>query len=124
MIPELVARLRGLDKWPKTTATVTASELVTTPRAGNWNNFSFYYQPDGAEIQSGSLKADSLTSIYSLKVDDTFEIQYDPRHPNRFYCNEVNSSTRTFGTIMVPLVILFFIALIVSEILSVLKHAK
>jgi hypothetical protein len=124
MIPELVARLRGIDKWPTATATVTESELVTTPRAGNWNNFSFFYRPDGSELQSGSLKADSLTSIYSLRVDDTFEIQYDPKYPSRFYCKEVNSFTRTFGTIMAPLVILFLIVLVVSEILSVLKHSK
>jgi len=122
MIPELVARLRGLDKWPTATATVTESELVDTPRAGNWNNFSFYYRPNGLELQSGNLKADSLTSIYSLGVGDTFEIQYDPKHPNRFYCKEANSFTRTFRTIMAPLVILFIIALVVSEIMTVLRH--
>lgn len=123
MISELIARLRGLDKWPTAKATVTQSELVTTPRAGNWSNFSFYYHPEDSELQSGSLKADSLTSIYSLEVGDIFEIQYDPKHPDRFYCKEVNSSTRTFGTIMAPLVILFFIVLVVSEIMTVLKHS-
>jgi hypothetical protein len=111
-----------MDQWPSTTATVTESELVTTPRAGDWNNLSFYYRPDGAELQSGTLKADSLTSIYSLRVGDTFEIQYDSKYPNRFYSKEVNSFNRTFGTIMAPLVILFVIALVVSEIMTVLKH--
>ena len=70
ILPEFFVRLRGVDKWPNTTATVTVFELVTTPRAGNWNNFSFYYRLDGSEIQSGSLKADSLTSICSLGVGD------------------------------------------------------
>jgi Protein of unknown function (DUF3592) len=122
MISEFLARLRGFDKWPIATATVTESELVTTSRAGNWNNFSFYYRPNGSELQSGSLRADSLTSIYALGVGDTFEIQYDPKHPDRFYCKEVNSFTRTFGTIMGPLVIVFVIVLIVSEVVTVLRH--
>ena len=113
-----------MDQWPTATATVTESELVTTPRTGDWNKFSFYYRPNGAELQSGSLKVDSLTSIDSLRVGDTFEIQYDPTRPNRFYCREANSFTRTFGTIMAPLVLLFFIALIVSEVLTVLGHPR
>jgi len=124
MIPELVAKLRGSDNWPVATATVTESELTTTPRSGDWNNLDFYYRPDGSEVQSGNLKADSLTSVYSLGVGDTFEVQYDPKHPERFYCKEVNSSTRTFGTIMAPLVIIFVIVLIASEVLSALKHQR
>ncbi len=115
-----IARIRQV----AATATVTESELVTTPESGEWNNFSFYYRPSGSEIQNGNLKADSLTSIYSLRVGDSFEIQYDPKRPSRFYCKEVHSFTRTFGTIMTPAVILFVIALVVSEILGALNHSK
>jgi hypothetical protein len=44
--------------------------------------------------------------------------------PKSLLLQEVSSFTRTFGTIIAPLVILFFIVLVVSEILSVLKHSK
>jgi hypothetical protein len=124
MFAELLARLRGIDKWPTTFATVTNAEQTTTPDSGNWNNISFFYRPAGSEIQSGTLAGDSLTSLYSLQKGDTFEIQYDPKNVGRFYCKEVQSRTRTFGAIMAPIVLIFLIALIVSTILDELKHAR
>jgi Protein of unknown function (DUF3592) len=124
MLPELIARLRGVDKWPTVQATVTQSELVSTPRSGDWNNISFFYRPAGSEIQSGTLAGDSLTSVYSLQKNDTFEIQYDPNDPSHFYCKDVQSRIRTFGTVMAPVVVLFVIVLVVSTILDALKHSR
>jgi hypothetical protein len=123
MISEAFAKLRGVDSWPTAQATVNSSELGTAYRGGDWNDLSFYYRPENSDLQSGRLKADSLTSIYALKVGDTFDIQYDPKNPARFYCKDVNSSTRTFQTIMAPLVILFVIALIVAEVIAAAKHS-
>jgi hypothetical protein len=103
MLPELFARLRGIDKWPTVLATVTEAELVSTPRSGDWNRISFFYRPADSDIQSGTLSGDSLTSVYALGKNDTFELQYDPNNPARFYCKDAQSRTRTFGTVMAPL---------------------
>jgi hypothetical protein len=123
MIPEALAKLRGVDKWPTAKATVNSPELGTAYRGDDWNALSFYYRPEGLDLQSGSLKTDSLTSIYGLTVGDTFDIQYNPKNSARFYCRDVNSSTRTFQMIMAPLVVLFVITLILCEIIAAAKHS-
>ena len=124
MLAEFIAQLRGIDRWPSATATVTTSEVVTTPKSGNWNNIAFYYRPEGGEMQGGTLAADSTTAIYELRPNDTFSIQYDPRNPARYYSKEAQSFSNTFGTIIRPVVLLFFVLLIVSEVVEVLKHHK
>lgn len=122
MLPELIARVRGIDQWPHAVATVTASELFTVPRAGEWNRISFYYHSAGAEIQSGTIQVDSLTSMHALSKGDTFSVQFNPRHPDRFYCKDAQSTTRTFQTVMAPLCIALVLAIVISAVVQAFRR--
>ena len=97
MLTEWVCKLRGIDKWPSTSATVTAVEQVGEGgRAGLSRNVFFRYQPPNAEIQSGKLCVDDNSSVYNVGVAETFYIQFNPAHPGRFYCAEAISLSRFF----------------------------
>jgi hypothetical protein len=94
MIEDAIAKWRGIARWPQTEATVYSYELLSDgvyddgpPSA----RIIFYYQDAMNSRQSGEFIADSLTSLYNLKVNDTFQIQFNPRKPSQFYCSERTS---------------------------------
>lgn len=122
MLLKLIAKIRGINRWPYAVATVTASELFSVPRSGDWNRISFYYRPAGAEIQSGTIQVDSLASMHALSKGDTFSLQFDPSRPDRFYCEDAQSATRTFQTIMAPLCLGVVLAIVVSAVLEALRR--
>jgi len=78
MLNELFERWRGIDHWPQTEATVVSYELLlkyTDPYAAR---IGFYYHDQTGAIQSGVLTANSRTSLYNLKVNDTFALVFNP----------------------------------------------
>ncbi len=112
MLTELIYKLRGIDKWPETTATVTSIQVVSEGgRSGLTKNIYFNYEPDKTGIQSGKLFVDSNTSVYWLNESDSFDIQYKPKNPGQYYCKEAKSLSSEmrlfFAAVGVCLVILF-----------------
>jgi hypothetical protein len=93
MVEELFAKLRGVKNWPETTATVysiSRYEVVTGKYGGTSPaaDVTFSYRGEDREIQSGFFTVDSGCSLYNVEENDTFSVQYDPKHPERFYCSE------------------------------------
>jgi hypothetical protein len=100
MPPGILDRLRGCDKWPFTTATVTATEQVGEGgRTGLTRKIYFKYS-SGTAIQEGKFFVDSNSSIYELANGDEFDIQVDPLHPSRYYSSEASSLSRTIRRII------------------------
>jgi hypothetical protein len=105
MVEELIARIRGADKWPETTATVysisryeasTGGYGASSPAA----DVTFSYRGGDQEIQSGFFTVDGDCSLYNVEENDTFPIQYDPKNPERYYCREYGfPSWRKFNVI-------------------------
>ena len=92
----LWGRMRGVDGWPETTATV-----VTIGDTGGADNpevgppivkISFFYHDANGGVQGGNLTADSSTSLYRLHVNETFPIRFNPRKPAEYYCDSVSSA--------------------------------
>jgi len=89
MIEELLARLRGIDKWPETVATVVSVDRVpAVGRSPASATITFNYRPKEAEIQSGSFFVGDQSSLYNLDEGDSFPVQYNPTRPERFYSSE------------------------------------
>jgi len=93
MVEEVFARIRGVRKWPETTATVYSifRYQVATGKYGGTSpaaDVTFTYRGEDQEIQSGFFTVDDGCSLYNVEENDTFPIQYDPKRPERFYCSE------------------------------------
>jgi hypothetical protein len=94
MLQELIQRWRGIDHWPEVNATVASSEVVSE---GGYKKslpsvrITFYYHDASGAIQSGELVADSFTSLYNLRVNDTFQVRVNPKRQSQFYAAEANS---------------------------------
>src|SRR5262249_44257470 len=94
VLSTLVRRLRRIDQWPETTATVVSSEVVSE---GGYRapppsvRLDFYYRDSKGELQSGVVEADSFTSLYDLKENNTFTLRFNPRKPAKYYCSEADS---------------------------------
>ena len=85
----LLYRLRGIQSWPETQASVIRiDELSRGGRGGDWNRVAFTYKPKAADVHAGDLKVNSYSSLFNIAVGDTFPLQYDPRRPDRFYSEE------------------------------------
>ena len=92
MLEELLAKLRGADKWPEIVATVTsASRQLARGKGKSYRREScdvhFRYAPSNCGNQIGRFKVDLGSSLYHLEADDNFKIQFDPRRPSRYHSN-------------------------------------
>jgi hypothetical protein len=125
MLAELDRKLRGVGRWPQTTATVTATSVYSD---GGYRqpppsvSISFYYHDQTGSIQGGNLIADNLTSLYDLKIDDTFAIRYNPRRPAQFYCDEVSSAFTAMHAVALSIVGLLVALAMVLAIRLALGH--
>ena len=89
MIEELLAKLRGVDKWPETEAgVVSVDRIAAEGRYPGRATISFTYRPSGGEIQSGTFIVGDQSSLYNLDEKDSFPVKYNPARPERFYSSE------------------------------------
>jgi hypothetical protein len=94
MLQELIQRWRGIDHWPEVDCTVVFNEVVAEEpyeEGPPFNRITFNYRDPSGAIQSGVLVADSLTSLYNLRVNDTFQVRVNPKRPSLFYTGEAKS---------------------------------
>jgi len=70
----------------------------------------------GSEDYSGIFKVDSYSSVYEVAASDTFEIQYDPRKPSRYFCEEARSLYSTIHRVMLAVVFVFIVVIIVVNV--------
>jgi hypothetical protein len=94
MLQELIQKWRGIDHWPEVNARVVSSEVVSEDgykKSLTFVRITFYYHDTSGDIQSGELVAGSFTSLYNLRVNDTFQVRVDQSRPSQFYTVEANS---------------------------------
>jgi len=95
MMNGMFEKLRGVEKWPATIATVSSKEVVGTGgRAGRTMNIYFDYNA-GPSSETGKLFVDDNSSLYGLARGEQFSIQFDPKRPASYYCSEAESLSRT-----------------------------
>lgn len=111
-----IDRMRGVDKWPLADATVTTVEQVSEGgRGGAWRRIFFTYRC-GAGDFGGRLSVDSYSSLYEFAVDDVFQIQYNPRRPSQFSCEEAKSLFSNVRLILGLVGVLFVLFVIAVEV--------
>jgi len=108
MITEWLYRVRGIDKWPTTTATVTSTNIFSGYR-GSSNTILFTYTPAGAPSRSGRLVAEDSASLFGINPSDTFDLQYDLKNPKRIYCTESEAANKDLGILIVVGVAVFIV---------------
>jgi hypothetical protein len=108
MLTEWLYRIRGIDRWPKTTATVTSTKIFSGYR-GSSNTILFTYTPGEAPSQTSKLVAEDSTSLFGINPSDTFDLQYDPRNPKRVYCIEAKSATNDLGILILVILVVFVV---------------
>jgi hypothetical protein len=93
MFDQLYWRIRGVDCWAETNAVVTARSIYSEGGVHKPSSvsLSFSYPDQNGASQYGNLIADSLTSLYSIEVGDTFPIRFNPKQQEQFYCEEASS---------------------------------
>jgi hypothetical protein len=94
MLERVIARWRGIGRWPETDATVTSYEVISdgSDKQGPPSaRISFFYRDATNSLQSGELVVDSLTSLHNISVNDTFLIRFNPKRPCKFYSTEAGS---------------------------------
>ena len=101
MLQELIEKWRGIDHWQETNATVVSYEVLS--EGGNkegppQSKITFFYHDATNSIQSGEMTVDSLTSLYNLNTNDTFQVRFNPQKPSKFYCSEAPSLFTEFRT--------------------------
>jgi hypothetical protein len=89
MIEELWAKMRGVDKWPETTATVTSVDrTLAKGRSPAHATITFNYRSSDGVMQSGSYYVGDQSSLYDLDEDQSFSVRYNPKHPNHYFSYE------------------------------------
>ena len=89
MVEEILARLRGVSKWPEVEATVySVNRNPAQGRSPATATVTFSYRPDGGEVHSGSFFIGDQSSLYYLDENGTFPLRYDPARPERFWSDE------------------------------------
>ena len=92
MIEDVIAKWRGMTEWPEAVAVVTfKDETFSSSDDPPSTRISFEYHDDTQSLQMGRFVVDSLSSLYNLKVDDTFTICFNPRKPKQVYSPEVST---------------------------------
>ena len=97
MLEELWGRIKGVETWRETSATVTSVARSTPekPRRGPAEaTLAFWYRPEGAEMQSGEFRVDDGCSLFNLDESDTFPIRYDPTNAERYFSPEYRIRSR------------------------------
>lgn len=82
---------------------------------GAWRKIEFTYRV-GSESYGGSFKVSSYSSVYELATNDDFDVQYDPRKPSRYFCEEARSLFSTVRLLMLLLLIVFVGVIIIINI--------
>ena len=91
----LLYRMRGIERWPSTEATVTSTKIVSEGgRSGLTMNIYFDYNA-GTTPQSGKCFVDSYSSLYGLTPGETFPVQFNPERPSSHYCSSAKSLSMT-----------------------------
>jgi hypothetical protein len=121
MLSEMLYKLRGMDRWPTTTATVISTKIGYGYR-GNWNTILFTYSPNQGSSQQGKLTASDQSTLFGVNVSDTFDVQYNPRNPKRIYCEEAMPAGRDLGIAIVCIVALFILYDVVAACIRAFGH--
>ena len=93
MVPKLLTRWYGNDRWPETDATFMSCEEVFHHEGQEGGpsasaRFAFYYRDLSGSIQSGHIHVDDESPLYTLKENDAFRIQFNSQKPSKYYCRE------------------------------------
>jgi hypothetical protein len=95
MLIEVWERLRGVNQWPETTATVSSINRYAAPKAGGFlADVSFNYQDKQGEYQSGLYKVESHSSLYNFKPGDTFPLRFNPTRPQQYFSPEYGKTSK------------------------------
>jgi len=113
MLVKIWERLRGIDKWPQTTATVTEITYDSLPRGGHMANVAFRYRDPNGEDQYWTYTVDSMTSLYNIQPNDTFSVWFNPKRPEQNFSDEIESTANR------TLVIILFAAVMIALIVFV-----
>ena len=114
-MPSILYKLRGIEKWPSATATVTSSEVVSSGgRSGRTMNVLFTFLT-GSGTQEGKVFVDDNSSLYGLSEGEQFTLQYNPANPSSFYCEAASSLSRTIRRTIVVVGVLFAITVFLIE---------
>jgi|SRR5665213_15032 len=114
-MPSILYKLRGIEKWPSVTATVTSTEVVSPGgRSGKTMNVRFKFMASSGE-QKGKFFVDDNSSLYGLSEGEQFSVQYNPANPSSFYCEEASSLSRTIRRTIVVVGGLFAITVFLIE---------
>ncbi len=92
MLIKIWERIRGIDKWPETTATVTSVNYYSASKAGDLADVGFRYRDAKGEDHYGSYTVDSMTSLYNINADDTFSVWYNPKKPDQNFSDEIEGT--------------------------------
>ena len=92
MIPKLLTRWYGVDRWPEVDATVMFCEEEVPNKNEKGPSASaritFFYRDLSGSIHGGHLYVDDESHLYSLKQNDAFRIRFDPENPSNYYCRD------------------------------------
>jgi hypothetical protein len=118
----MLNKLRGIDKWPSTVATVSSTEIVGTGgKSGRTMNIYFDYNT-ASSSETGKLFVDDNSSLYGMAPGETFSIQFNPKKPASYYSSEAESLSQTIrgGIIIVGGV--FALAVLLIEFFGNSRH--
>lgn len=114
----MLYKLRGIDKWPFTTATVSSTEIVGTGgRAGRTMNIYFDYSA-GLSRETGKLFVDDNSTLYGLAQGEQFSIQFNPNSPARYYCSEAQSLSQTIRRGIIVVGVAFAVVVFLIEFIG------
>jgi hypothetical protein len=114
-MPSILYKLRGIEKWPSATATVTSTEVVSPGgRGGKTMNVRFTFVT-GSGAQKGKFFVDDNSSLYGLSDGELFTVQYNSANPSRYYCEEASSLSRTIRRTVAVVVAVFAITVFLIE---------
>ena len=117
-MPSVLYKLRGIEKWPSSAATVTAAEEVSSGgRAGRTMNIYFTFSTNAGE-QQGKFFVDDNSSLYGLSVGEQFTVQYNAASPSSYYSNEASSLSQTIRRTIAVVGILFALTVFLIEYLG------
>jgi len=115
-----VERMRGIDKWPVADAVaISARQIIKGNRRGDgaWRTICFGYRCEYGDFR-GRLFVDSYSSLYELAVGDRFEIQYNPRSPHRYFCQEAKSVFVSLGAVIGLMFLSIILYAVADEVFS------
>jgi hypothetical protein len=108
-------KLRGVDDWPSTEATVTSTEVVSTGgRSGRTMNIYFDYKAQSSS-EKGKFFVDDNSSLYGLAQGEQFLIQFNPKRPSSYYSSEAKSLSQTIRRAIVIVGVAFALFVLVVK---------